>query len=46
MARSRRPVRRSRWEEENRLALNPWPLVVFALFAGALVGLAFLLAKV
>lgn len=45
MARPRRPLRRSRWDEDNRLALNPWPLVVFALFAGALVGLAFLLAR-
>lgn len=43
VARPRRTLARSRWDEDNRLKLNPWPFVVFALFAGALVGLALLL---
>jgi hypothetical protein len=39
----RRRARTSRWEEDNRLRVNPWPFLVFALFAGSLVGLGFLI---
>ena len=34
----------SRWEEDNRLSLNPWPFVVIAVMVGAIVGLAVLLS--
>lgn len=34
----------SRWDEDNRLRLNPWPFVVIALLIGTIVGLAVLLA--
>lgn len=37
---------RSRWEEDNRLRLNPWPFVVIALLIGAIVGLGVLLELV
>jgi hypothetical protein len=35
---------RTRWDEDNRLSLNPWPFVVVALLIGALVGLGVLLS--
>ena len=38
----RRTTRGSRWDEDNRLVLNPWPIVVFALVGAALVGLGVL----
>lgn len=34
----------SRWDEDNRLRLNPWPFVVIALLVGAIVGLGVLLS--
>lgn len=43
MPRPRRAERISRWEEDNRLRVNPWPFVVLALAAGALAGLALLI---
>jgi preprotein translocase subunit Sec61beta len=40
----RRPRREAtRWEEDNRVVLNPAAFVAVALLAGALVGLALLL---
>ena len=36
----RRRGRASRWEEDNRLVFNPWPLVVMGALAAGLVGLA------
>ena len=43
---SPRRLRHSRWDEDNRLALNPWPIVVGAVFVGLLAGLAYLLSRV
>jgi hypothetical protein len=40
----RQEERGSRWDEDNRLRLNPWPFVVAALVVGLLVGLAVLLS--
>jgi hypothetical protein len=41
--RRRRGRAPSRWEEDNRLVLNPAAFVAVAILAGALVGLAFLI---
>ncbi|MDQ3867145.1 MAG: hypothetical protein M3304_10040 [Actinomycetota bacterium] len=35
--------RESRWEEDNRLVFNPWPLLVMGALVAALVGLGVLL---
>jgi ElaB/YqjD/DUF883 family membrane-anchored ribosome-binding protein len=40
----RRERRTTRWEEDNRLVFNPWPIVALAAFVGLLAGLALLLA--
>ena len=40
----RRDRRLTRWEEDNRLVLNPWPIIALAAVIGALAGLAVLLA--
>ena len=34
----------SRWEQDNRLRVNPWPFVVIAVVVGAIVALAILLS--
>ena len=34
----------TRWEQDNRLSLNPWAFVAVALVVGGLVGLGVLLA--
>ena len=34
----------SRWDEDNRLAVNPWAFVAVGLVVGGIVGLAVLLA--
>ncbi len=34
----------TRWEEDNRLVLNPWPIVVLVALVGLLAGLAILIA--
>jgi hypothetical protein len=39
----RRRAGETRWEEDNRLALNPWAFLAVAVLAGALVGLALLI---
>ncbi len=44
MALRRRERRLTRWEEDNRLVLNPWPIVVLVALVGLLVGLAILIA--
>ena len=45
MARIMRRAREgTRWEQDNRLYLNPWPFVVVAAIVAAIAGFAVLLA--
>jgi hypothetical protein len=44
MARARREGGRSRWDEDNRLALNPWAFLAVGALVGTLAGLALLLS--
>ncbi len=39
----RRRTSGTRWDEDNRLALNPWAFVTVGLLVGAIVGLAVLI---
>jgi hypothetical protein len=43
MARARREGGRSRWDEDNRLALNPWAFAAVGVLVGAIGGLALLI---
>jgi preprotein translocase subunit Sec61beta len=39
----RRRTSDTRWDEDNRLVLNPWAFVTVGLLVGAIVGLALLI---
>ena len=39
-----RGTKGSRWDEDNRVSLNPWAFVAVAAIVGAIAGLAVLLA--
>ena len=39
----RRRAEDTRWDEDNRLALNPWAFLTVGLLVGAVVGLALLI---
>ena len=41
--RHERGARGSRWDEDNKLALNPWAFVAVGLVVGGIVGLAILI---
>jgi hypothetical protein len=43
MARARRMRGSSRWDEDNRLALNPWAFLAVGALVGAVAGLALLI---
>ena len=44
MARTRKRGEGTRWEQDNRLSLNPWPFLVVGGIIGAIAGLAILFA--
>jgi hypothetical protein len=43
MARARRRSGRTRWDEDNRLVLNPWAFAAAGALVGGIAGLALLI---